>query len=136
MIGYRVLVKLLELGYQVRTAVRNQAGFDKIKTLESAARYADRLAAVIVPDITVFGAYDDAVKGVKFIIHVASPLAANVPDNADFEVQLINPAVKGTIGMLESAQRSTGIQRIVITGSVSSTIGICDIGSSQVFDGR
>lgn len=130
-----MLVRLLESGYQVRAAVRNQAGFDKIKTLKPTLPYIDQLTAIIVPDITISGAYDDAVKGVEYIIHVASPIAASVPDDADFETELINPAVRGTIGMLESAKRTTWIKRIVITGSVSSTIGICDIGSDLVLDG-
>ncbi|KAL7903643.1 hypothetical protein GGI35DRAFT_487264 [Trichoderma velutinum] len=62
-IGFRTLVLLLKAGYKVRTAVRNVAGFEKIKALKSAAPYASQIQHIIVPDITVPGAYDDAVKG-------------------------------------------------------------------------
>ncbi|KJZ70007.1 hypothetical protein HIM_10588 [Hirsutella minnesotensis 3608] len=34
MIGFKTLAVLLEAGYQVRAAVRNQAGFDKISALK------------------------------------------------------------------------------------------------------
>lgn len=136
MVGYRVLVQLLEAGYAVRTAVRNQAGFDKIRALKPTAAYLDRITSVIVPDITVPGAYDEAVQGVKYIIHTASPVPVTKPDVTDYEKEIIQPAVRGTISVLEAAKKSTGIQRIVITGSSASTICFSECGSSEVFDGR
>ncbi|KFX91461.1 hypothetical protein V490_05890 [Pseudogymnoascus sp. VKM F-3557] len=134
MIGFRVLVQLLEAGYQVRAAVRNVAGFEKIKALKPAAPYASQLSHIIVPDITAPGAYDDAVNGVKYVVHLASPLDINLPDDIDYETKLIQPAVKGTLGMLESAKKVSGIDRIVITGSVLSIIGFSDAGSTEILD--
>lgn len=136
MIGFRVLVQLLEAGYQVRAAVRNVAGFEKIKALKPAAPYASQLSHIIVPDITAPGAYDDAVNGVKYVVHLASPLDINLPDDIDYETKLIQPAVKGTLGMLESAKKVSGIDRIVITGSVLSIIGFSDAGSTEILDGN
>ena len=135
MIGFRVLVQLLEAGYQVCAAVRTAAGFEKIKALKPTAPYSAQLTHIVVPDITVPGAYNDAVKGVKYVVHVASPLDVNLPDDIDYETQLIQPAVRGTVGMLESANKVSGIDRIVITGSVLSIIGFSDIGSIETLDG-
>ncbi|KAK1241192.1 hypothetical protein MKX08_001166 [Trichoderma sp. CBMAI-0020] len=122
MIGFRVLTLLLETGYKVRAAVRNQAGFDRISKLKPVAPYASELTSVIVPDITVAGAYDEAVQGVEYIVHVASPLASNTPPGADYESYLIQPAIQGTVGILESAAKTTGIKRVVITGSILSVV--------------
>ncbi|KAL7942604.1 hypothetical protein V8C42DRAFT_148773 [Trichoderma barbatum] len=120
MIGFRTLVFLLEAGYKVRAAVRNQSGFDKISQLKPVAPYASKLTSVIVPDITVPGAYDEAVKGVEYIVHIASPLASNAPPGVDYESYMIQPAIQGTVGILESATKTTGIKRVVITGSILS----------------
>ena len=118
MIGYATLVQALRKGYNVRTAVRTQAGFDKIITLLPVKSYVDQLECFIVPDITIPGAYDEAVKGVEYVIHIAAPLAQTY--FTDFEKEVIQPSVMGTIGMLESASKERGIKRIVITGSIAS----------------
>jgi nucleoside-diphosphate-sugar epimerase len=136
MIGFRVLTLLLEAGYKVRAAVRNQAGFDRISKLKPVAPYAPELTSVIVPDITVAGAYDEAVKGVEYIVHVASPLASNTPPGVDYESYLIQPAIQGTVGILESAAKTTGIKRIVITGSILSIVTPQTFGSGQYINGE
>jgi nucleoside-diphosphate-sugar epimerase len=136
MIGFRVLTFLLEAGYKVRAAVRNQAGFDKISKLKPVAPYASVLSSVIVPDITVPGAYDEAVKGVEYIVHVASPLASNAPPGVDYDSYLIQPAIHGTVGILESAIKTDGVKRIVITGSILSITTPQGLGSGSIISGR
>jgi len=44
------------------------------------------------------GAFDDAVKGVDAVIHTASPVLINAEKSSD----IIDPAVKGTEGILYS----------------------------------
>ncbi|KAL6886246.1 hypothetical protein HDV57DRAFT_382557 [Trichoderma longibrachiatum] len=131
MIGFRTLVFLLEAGYKVRAAVRNQAGFDRISQLKPIAPYASQLSSIIVPDITVPGAYDEAVKDVEYIVHVASPLASNAPPGIDYDSYMIQPAIHGTVGILESAIKATSVRRIVITGSIMSITTAEILGSGQ-----
>ncbi|KAL6818286.1 hypothetical protein GGI42DRAFT_309721 [Trichoderma sp. SZMC 28013] len=131
MIGFRTLVFLLEAGYKVRAAVRNQAGFDKISQLKPVAPYASQLTSVIVPDITVDGAYDEAVKGVEYVVHVASPLASNAPPGIDYDSYMIQPAIRGTVGILESAAKTTGVKKVVITGSILSLVDAKSLGSGD-----
>ena len=117
-VGFRVLVFALEAGYYVRAAVRNQAKADAILAAPSikALNPGSRLTFTFVPDILADNAFGDAVKGVDFIIHVASPLAQGVSSDK-FETHLIQPAVKGTTGILFSAKSNPNIRRIVITSS-------------------
>ncbi|KAH0491006.1 hypothetical protein TgHK011_002452 [Trichoderma gracile] len=131
MIGFRTLVFLLEAGYKVRAAVRNQDGFDRISQLKPVAPYAEQLSSIVVPDITVPGAYDEAVKDVEYIVHVASPLASNAPPGIDYDSYMIQPAIHGTVGILESAIKTTGVKRIVITGSVMSITTPAILGSGE-----
>ncbi|KAL7945357.1 hypothetical protein V8C42DRAFT_357793 [Trichoderma barbatum] len=124
MIGFKTLVEVLKAGYKVRAAVRNQAGFDRIAALKPLAPYLSQVESIIVPEITVPGAYDEAVKGVKYIIHLASPLALPVNGEEAFQTQIIQPAIQGTVGILESANKVSGIEKIVITASILSIASI------------
>jgi hypothetical protein len=135
-VGYKVLVHLVKAGYNVRAAVRNLAGFEKIKALKSTSPYQSELEHIIVPDITAPGAYDEAVKGVKFILHVASPFASPDLFTGDYETSYIQPAVRGTVGMLDSAGKAEGIERVVITASILSIASFAVAGTSAVVNGR
>lgn len=120
LIGIKIIQLALKAGYSVRAAVRSQAKADAVlatptvKTLNPSSA----LTFVIVPDILADNAYVEAVKGVKYILHVASPVIKGegfAPDQ--FERELIAPALKGTTEILEAAYKQQGIMRIVITSS-------------------
>lgn len=124
-IGHRLLVQALEAGYRVRCATRSPKGIEKILSSESIKNLGSltrRLSWVIVPDITASGAYDEAVLGVEYIIHVASPVGDvrtwGDPKVSD-EEQFVKPSVAGVINILESAAaHNPTLQRIVVTSSV------------------
>ncbi|KAK9459735.1 uncharacterized protein V1516DRAFT_444594 [Lipomyces oligophaga] len=111
-IGSAVLKKLLEAGYIVRLAVRSIAkaeSYTKSKYPEASITFIE------VPDITVDGAFDEAVKDVVYIEHVASPFTYKIEDP---EKDLLIPAVKGTKGILYSALKyGDKVKRIVVTSS-------------------
>lgn len=118
-IGLRALVYALEAGYRVRAAVRSQAKADLISLAPSVQKLksADNLTFTIVPDLLKQGAYDEAVKNVKYIIHIASPITNNISEDK-YETHLIQPALRGTLGILEAAQQSPTVKRVVITSSI------------------
>jgi nucleoside-diphosphate-sugar epimerase len=136
MIGFKTLVDLLQAGYNVRAAVRNQAGFERVARLKPVATYTAQLRSIIVPDMTIPGAYDEAVKGVKYVIHVASPLVTNTPKGVDYESYMIQPAIRGTIGILESANKIPGIEKVVITASVVSITTLAAASKVEIVDGE
>ncbi|CEJ81539.1 hypothetical protein VHEMI01661 [[Torrubiella] hemipterigena] len=119
MVGFRVLVFVLRAGYTVRTATRSQESYERIASLAPLAPYLSQLSNVVVPDITVLGAYNEAVKGVTYVIHVASPINEGTSTES-YEISVVKPAVRGTLGMLEAAATEPSIKRIVITGSIAS----------------
>lgn len=118
-IGFRTVVEALKQGYSVRAAVRNQEKANTVLAAPSikAIKPGSRLTFMFVPDLVKDGAYDEAVKGVGYIIHLASPLISGLTEEADFESKLIEPAVKGTTNILYSAVKQPSIKRIVITSS-------------------
>jgi len=120
MIGIKTIQLALKAGYSVRAAVRSQEKADSILATPTVKALAPgpKLTFTIVPDILAEGAFDEAVKGVKYIIHVASPVIKGegfTPDQ--YETGLVQPAVRGTTGILNSAYKAPGIKRIVITSS-------------------
>ncbi|GFP57553.1 ketoreductase CTB6 [Trichoderma asperellum] len=133
-IGFRTLILLLEAGYKVRAAVRNAIGSEKIKAIKPIAQYESQIEYIIVPDITISGAYDDAVKGVKYVVHMASPFASPDLQESEFESNYIQPAIKGSTGILDSAATVQGIERIVITGSYLSIAGFAVAGTDAAVD--
>lgn len=79
-IGFRTLVLLLQHGYRARIAHRRAAQIDKIKAAASIKPFGDAIEFVHVPDITGADAYDTAIKGVDYVMHVASPIPTTVPE--------------------------------------------------------
>jgi len=116
-IGFAVLRSTLEHGYRVRGAVRREAQITQIRSVPALKPYLDNLEIVVVPDIIKEGAFDNAVKDVTYILHVASPLSNRATD--DYYTSLIVPAVQGTLGMLRSAAKSPTVKRVVITSSMA-----------------
>jgi len=126
-IGYRTLIEALSKGYNVRAAVRSDAKIAEIKAAKSTQPYLDQLSFIIVPDITKDGAFDEAVQDVDYIVHLASPLA--LPTD-DFEANIIQPAIRGTLSILYSALKESKIKRVVITSSVLAVAPASSAGNS------
>ncbi|KAJ7101729.1 hypothetical protein C8R44DRAFT_946285 [Mycena epipterygia] len=68
--------------------------------------YGDKFELVVVPDITQDGAFDEAVKDVDAIEHTVWPFHFK----ADAPAELLEPAIKGKVGILESALKHGGKQ--------------------------
>jgi nucleoside-diphosphate-sugar epimerase len=127
-VGIRVLEVSLESGYRVRCAVRTAAGIDKICAATSIKKLApthEQLSFIIVPDIMSENAYDQAVKGVHYIIHCASPMKSGSSSQPETDDKIfVQPAVQGALGILTSALTCAGstLKRTIITSSIVAII--------------
>jgi nucleoside-diphosphate-sugar epimerase len=74
------------------------------------------LTFVVVPDMTISGAFNEALKEIDGVMHVASPMPPMDP-KTDPEI-ILGPAVKMTLGILEDAAKVSSVKRVVITSSV------------------
>ena len=138
-LGHRVIVDALAAGYHVRAAVRTQAKADQILATPSvkAFKSLNRLSFAVVPDMLSQGAYDEAVAGTSYVIHVASPIPDSYKEGVDLEAHFIQPAVTGTMNILLAARKTESVKRVVITSSIAAIIPWKDLtsGSSDtVFD--
>ncbi|MCR9170874.1 MAG: NAD-dependent epimerase/dehydratase family protein [bacterium] len=116
----RLVEKLLSEGVTVHAAVRTPDNKEKTK-------YLDALAEKLPGDIKYFkadlldeGSYDEAMAGCEVVYHTASPFALQVDDP---QKDLIDPALKGTRNVLESANRTESVKRVVVTSSCAAIYG-------------
>jgi nucleoside-diphosphate-sugar epimerase len=121
-----VLIESLKAGYSVRAAVRSQSKADKILAMPSiqAINPQKRLEFVLIPDMEADGAYTEAVKGVSYAIHIASPIPQTYTEDDDVGTYFGVPALKGTLGILEAAKNTDTVKRIVITSSLGAIIDL------------
>ncbi|OGM50578.1 cinnamoyl-CoA reductase [Aspergillus bombycis] len=117
LIGFRVLLEALSNGYNVRFTARSK---EKAEIVTSnpvilALSPGDRLSSIILPDMTVDGAFDAALQDVTYVLHVGSPVP--VP-GFDPVTQVWEPTIKGMSSLLTSALQVPSIKRVVITSSI------------------
>ncbi|KAJ7653909.1 NAD-P-binding protein [Mycena polygramma] len=125
-IGSHVSDQLLAAGYNVRGTSRST---DKSKWLYDLfdKKYGPgRFEAVSVPDMIQEGAFDEAVKGVSGIVHLAT--IATFSDEVN---EVVPPTVKGALEVLRSAAKEPGVKAFVYTSS-SSAVVVADPGKKIV----
>ncbi|KAF7874797.1 hypothetical protein EAF04_001971 [Stromatinia cepivora] len=120
-IGSWVLDHLLKQGHSVRAILRSQSKAQQVSS--DFPTYKSHLDFGIVPDITTPGAFDEVVKSdpsFDIVIHTASPfLYKIITDNREF----LDPAIKGTMGVLESVKKNApGVKRVVVTSSCAAVV--------------
>jgi dihydroflavonol-4-reductase len=104
--------KLLENDYTVRTTVRSMAKAEKVVTMlqhEGVDTYA---LSFSVADLTSADGWDDAMRNIDFVLHTASPLGGNNPEDPT----LIPTARSGVENVLRAAIRA-GVKKVVMTSS-------------------
>jgi FlaA1/EpsC-like NDP-sugar epimerase len=112
-IGSHVVQQTLAAGYKVRLSVRKEAQIDGIRNLFS--EHVVNLDFAVISDFTIPGAFDKALENVTYIFHLASPMPGK---GSDFETGYLNPAVQGTIALLDAAKKVDTVKRVVIVSSL------------------
>ncbi|THU78801.1 NAD(P)-binding protein [Dendrothele bispora CBS 962.96] len=106
---------LLDKGYTVKAAVRSERKGKHLLEVYNKYKNESKLGLVVIgDDMGKTGAFDEAVQGVDAVIHTA----ASVHLNAKEPREIINPAVRGVTGIMESLLKyGTSVKRLVITSS-------------------
>jgi nucleoside-diphosphate-sugar epimerase len=137
-IGFRTLLDLFQSGYKVRIAVRSEAKeqvilsnpkFQELNIPSSSYEF------VIVPDLMADGAYNEAVQGVDYVVHLASPITTGGNLTTEqYHEYFIQPAVKGTVGILTAAASAPSIKRVVITSSIVAIVPFLRFATTNMDD--
>jgi dihydroflavonol-4-reductase len=118
-IGSRCIVQLLEAGHDVRTTVRDLAREPGLRDLlHGAVAFADARVSVVAADLQQDAGWADAVDGVEFVLHVASPTLRHGPVDQD---EMVAAARDGVLRVLRAA-RDAGVKRVVLTSASGAVV--------------
>lgn len=116
-----VVKYLLEDGYSVKTSVRNKNNQEKMAHLEELNKEFPGKLEVFEADLLEEEAFHEPTRGAELVIHTASPF--KVQGIRDPQTELVDPALKGTQHVLEAANASGTVKRVVLTSSVVAIYG-------------
>ncbi|RDX94202.1 Tetraketide alpha-pyrone reductase 1 [Mucuna pruriens] len=106
---------LLHRGYTVKATVRDTSDPKKINHLLSLDGAKERLH-LCKANLLEEGSFDTVVQGCHAVFHTASPFYHDVKDP---QVELLDPALKGTLNVLKSCVNSPSLKRVVLTSSIA-----------------
>jgi nucleoside-diphosphate-sugar epimerase len=114
-IGSHIALALLYAGYTVRGSLRDMRRAGEVAAmLERTGADLNHLEFVPL-DLSDDAGWTDAMSGVRYLQHVASPIATSLPKDRN---ELIIPAVEGTRRAIGAALEA-GVERIVMTSSTA-----------------
>lgn len=112
-VGGHCILQLLDAGHEVRTTVRKLERAQDVRSVVAThGRNADGVE-VMQADLLNDDSWTEALHGVEFVLHVASPFPADEPKDPQ---ELIVPARDGALRVLRAA-RAAGVSRVVMTSS-------------------
>ncbi|KAK7424753.1 hypothetical protein QQX98_000333 [Neonectria punicea] len=111
-----VIEAFLKAGYAIRGTVRSKASANAL--LDALSQYRNDIEIVEVPDIVAPGAFDDAIKGVYAIAHLAAPVSFKFTDPDP----VLEAAEEGTRGILKSALNESSIKSFIQMSSIAAVM--------------
>lgn len=116
-VAQHVIAGALSRGLDVRGSLRRS---------DAGADTPDRMRAIFGPELELVEleletdeGWDEAMRGVDVLVHVASPVPVRAPPDRD---AVIGPAVEGTSRALTAAARA-GVRRVLLTSSIAAISG-------------
>jgi nucleoside-diphosphate-sugar epimerase len=132
-IAQHTILRVLEAGYRVRGTIRSLGKSDDVRAvLAPHAGAAMERFELVAADLMSDGGWDDAVRGCRFVLHMASPLPSRPPKHED---ELIVPARDGALRVLRAASAG-GVERVVMTSSVAAVVYGHARDGSKTYDER
>lgn len=120
-IGFHIVLRLLEVGYVVRAAVRSLEKSLNVQEHPLLKPYISsrRLSFIEIPDVLASDAFTDALYGVDLVIQTGTPVPKPVPDP---EKDVYQPTVDSTMNLLQSALQHPQMRRVIFTSSIVATM--------------
>ncbi|HTI30502.1 MAG TPA: NAD-dependent epimerase/dehydratase family protein [Sphingomonas sp.] len=116
-IAGHAIVQLIERGYRVRGTLRSLKRADEVRGWLT--RYMGRdpgdTLEFVEAELTHDRGWSEAMAGVRYVLHVASPIPPSLPKHPD---ELIVPAREGTLRVMRAAAAAE-VERVVQTSSTA-----------------
>ena len=114
-VAIHTIVQLLEQGYKVRGTLRTLSREAEVRETISKYVQANDRFEILPADLEQDSGWDEAMKDVEYVLHVASPFPLFEPKHED---ELIIPAVQGTLRVLRAAHKAN-VKRVVQVSSIA-----------------
>jgi dihydroflavonol-4-reductase len=114
-VAIHTIVQLLEQGYNVRGTLRTASREAQVRETISKYVQANDRFEILPADLEQDLGWDEAMKDLEYVLHVASPFPLFEPKHED---ELIIPAVQGTLRVLRAAHKAK-VKRVVQVSSVA-----------------
>lgn len=139
-IAQHTILQLLAAGYHVRGTLRSLAKAPEVTAVlrqhVSDPAMLDRLT-LCAADLSADEGWREAVRGCRYVVHMASPLPNAPPEHED---ELIGPARDGALRVLRACAalraEGEGPARVVLTSSVAAVLYGLARDGSKVYDER
>ncbi|SPO28997.1 uncharacterized protein UTRI_04955_B [Ustilago trichophora] len=118
-IASALVKRLVDDGAHVRATVRRAEAGEALRSSLSAESKGS-LETAIVQDITAEGAFRDALQGATHVFHMASPIPG--AGKTDVKRDFLDPAIAGTLILLQDARSTPTVQKVVLTSSIASVL--------------
>ncbi|KAI3992093.1 hypothetical protein MKX01_014984 [Papaver californicum] len=116
-----LIKRLLLSGYQVIGTVRDPGNYGKVAHLWRLEGAKEGLQ-LVKADLMTENSFDVAISGCDGVFHTASPVLG---PKADPKIEILDPAIQGTLNVLRSCKKNPSLKRVVLTSS-SSTVRVRD----------
>ncbi|KAI1109522.1 NAD(P)-binding protein [Nemania sp. NC0429] len=103
----------LKAGHNVRLSIRKAEQQQRLE--RTFANHLSQVEFVVVPDITTAEAFRDALLGVDYVWHLASPMPGS---GSNIRSDFVEPAVNATLAILDAALAHKTIKKVIVMSSV------------------
>jgi len=117
-----VVQRLLAEGITVHAAVRDPDNKAKTAHLEELGNKEKGTIKFFKTELLDEGSYAEAMKDCELVFHTASPFTSRYKNP---QKDLVDPAVKGTRNVLEQANKTPSVKRVVVTSSCAAIYTDC-----------
>ncbi|KJZ70932.1 hypothetical protein HIM_09683 [Hirsutella minnesotensis 3608] len=123
-IGSHVANVALAAGYRVRLSIRRPEQAEEIQRWLVGPE--EDVETVVIPSMSNVEAFKDALLGVDYIFHLASPMPGK---GEDVRTDYVDPAVSATVAILEAALQHTSIKTVIVESSI---LALLPVGGSSM----
>ncbi|PYI03584.1 NAD(P)-binding protein [Aspergillus sclerotiicarbonarius CBS 121057] len=126
-IGSHVVAATVRAGYRVRLSIRKAEQEATLR--EPFPEHDEQIETCIVPNITQQESFKEALQGVDYVFHLASPMPGK---GDDFKQDYVDPAVRGTEAILYAALQFPQIKKVIVVSSVFALTPVAPLISKEV----
>jgi len=120
-IGSWVVKYLLDEGHTVHVTVRDKNNKNKVQHLEKLSKDLPGTVVLFNANLLEEGSFAKAMEGCETVYHIASPFFMGKIKDA--QKQFVDPAVNGTRNVLNTANQTASVKKVILTSSSASIYG-------------